>query len=120
MTEGDRYRDGVYGGRQRRLVELDERLAAGEFDLAVHAAGYTGARGAEQQRQAFALAAWAARVGADPADDFDAFVEELWHSVDSLYQVSERVGGGELTGWELLPSELADGDDPPVVWWGEE
>lgn len=119
MPDGDYDRGEVDGGRWRRLVELDERLAAGEFDLAVDAAGYTGQRGAEQQRQAFALAAWAARVGTDPAEDFDAFVQELWASVDSLYQVSERVGGGEQAGWDLFPPELAGGDDPPVVWWGE-
>lgn len=59
-------------------------------------------------------------MGADPAENFDAFVTELWQSVDSLYQVAERVDGGEETVWEMFPSELADGDEPLVVRWGEE
>jgi hypothetical protein len=42
----------------------------------------TGAEAVEQQRQAFAVACWAARVECDPAEDFDGFVETLWRSVE--------------------------------------
>lgn len=80
---------------------------------------YTGERGAEQQRQAFAMVAWAARVGADPAEDFDALVAELWKSVDGLFRITERVGAGEQTEWGMFPPELVHPDDPPITEWGK-
>lgn len=96
----------VDAGHQRRLDEFDEHLDAGEFDLGLELSWCTGAEGLEQQRQAFAFAAWAARVSADPAEDFDAFVDSLWQSVKTLHLLAERVGAtdGDVSDDEVIPT----------------
>lgn len=111
--------EGFDADQQRRLKEFDCRLAAGRFDLGLELSALTGEEGLEQQRQAFAFAAWAARVSHDPAEDFDGFVECLWRSVETLFQLGERIGAndGHLGG---LSESMWFPEDPSVVVWGDE
>lgn len=111
--------DGFDAGHQRRLNEFDRRLAAGDFDRGLEISALTGDEGLEQQRQAFAFAAWAARVSCDPAEDFDGFVECLWRSVEALFQLGERVGADDDAGLRDLPEPMRSSQDPSVVVWGD-
>lgn len=112
--------NGFDAGHQARLNEFDRRLAAGDFDRGLELSAPTGAEGLEQQRQAFAFAAWAARVSCDPAEDFDGFVECLWQSVEALFQLGERVGADGDAGLGGLPESMGTPEDPSVVVWGDE
>lgn len=106
-------------GRQQRLNEFDERLKVGEFDLGLEFSAFTGEEGLEQQRQAFAFAAWAARVSCDPCEDFDGFVECLWQSVEASFQLGERLGA-KAPELGDLPESMRSPEDPSVVVWGDE
>lgn len=107
-------------GRQRRLNEFDRRVAAGSFDRGLELSAPPGQEGLEQQRQAFAFAAWAARVSCDPAEDFDGFVECLWQSVEALFQLGERLGADNCADLGDLPESMRSPEDPSVVVWGDE
>lgn len=106
--------------RQERLNHFNQRLEAGDFDLGLELSALTGGQGLEQQRQAFAFAAWAARVSCDPGEDFDGFVECLWQSVEALFQLGERVGASDEADFGALPESMRYVEDPSVVVWGDE
>lgn len=106
--------------KQRRLCDFDRRLAAGEFDSGLELSAFTGEEGLEQQRQAFAFAAWAARVSCDPAEDFDGFVECLWQSVEALFLLGERVGADDDVDLGGLPESIRSPGDPSMVVWSDE
>lgn len=119
--EGQEQRRERFGAAyQRHLEEFDARLTAGDFELGLQLSTLTGKEGVEQQRQAFAFAAWAARVSCDPGEDFDGFVECLWQSVEGLFQLGERVGADEDADLGDLPESMRSPEDPSVVVWGDE
>lgn len=67
-----------------RLAEARSAWAPGELDVALDPTVVGGCVRRGAAAPGFCDGPWAARVAADPAEDFDDFVAQLWVSADTL------------------------------------
>lgn len=90
---------------------LDQRVARGDFDAALHPASAEEAL-QDGPKHFFALAAEIGRSQFDPTTHWDDFVRAVWEQIDAGFGLTAAEdAGGVAEVWFDHP------EDPPVVAW---